>query len=430
MVPLIFILLAFAGCSMQIGDSLLAPPNLPSEYVQLEKQLKAIREEGAEYIVAESGTDRQSVQMVDLDADGYNEAVAFFRMADGVLRAYLFEYDQGGYYQLGYIEGLNARRLHSVQFLEFDGSGVQAIALSWTYDETENRGLTVTCYDDGRLTTMLQTQYKGILHADGNNDGKLDIFTVTVNDVTGAHRARVFELKGEVFEQTREVAMCSEVLNVLSIKLGRGTDGDNLLCIDSAAHGSGYVTDVIRWEKETDNLTMDSIIGSGSSTYRQAAVFCTDIDGDGRIEVPIVEKSGSGRIGWFCYGSSGREHSGETYYSVADGWYMFWPQNWQDEVFSQRTVNDGTSMTTFYVPVTAGAHSELRNALLTVYVFSGEQSSDTLQSYSGVRVLQTVGSTIYAYNIMQNDFPEYAIADWDMAGLFKIIEASSTAEGY
>ncbi len=421
------ILLVFAGCSVQVGDSLLSPPNLPSEYVELEKQLNAILDSGARYEIPETGDERQSVKLVDLDTDGFNEAVAFFRMEDSTLRAYVFEYDQGGYHQVGYIEGAGARRLYSAEFIEYTPEGFLAVALSWSYDETENRGLTIFRYGGRSLDTLLQTQYKGILYEDIHNSGSITIFTATVNDVTGAHRIRRFQFYPDgVYAQNMEVPMCSEVRNIVSMQYS-----DDKLYVDSAAHGGGYVTDVIMG---STNLTMDAVIGSGSSTFRQAAVFCTDIDGDGNIEVPVVEKSGSGRIGWYRYKDeplpTEKVHVAETYYSAADSWYMHWPDSWQDNVSAQRTAGDGVVMTTFYVPVTAGGMDEVRNALLTVYVFGGEDSSETMQSYSGVRQLRTVGSTVYAYSMLPNDFPEYSLNDNQMAELFGIIEAANSVEGY
>ena len=423
------ILLVFAGCSVQGGDSLLSPPNLPSEYVELEKQLNAILDSGARYITPETGAERQSVQLIDLNADGKNEAVAFFMMGDGALRAYFFEYGSDGYREAGFVEGIGARRLYSVDYIEFDGSTKRAIALSWTYDETQNRGLVISGYETGGVYDLLRTQYRGILYADGNHDGDLEIFTATVNDVTGAYRARVFELDGGEYQQAAEIPMCAEVRDVRSMVLGEGNGGETLIYIDSAAHGSGYVTDVISWLPQPDNLSMDGIIGSGSSTLRQASVFCRDIDNDGKIEVPMVEKIGSGRIDWYRYGGQ-KEQAAETYYSAADSWYMHWPESWQDEVSSQRTAGDGVIMTTFYVPVTAGGMNEVRNALLTVYVFGGENSSETLQSYSGVRQLRVVGNTVYAYSMLPNDFPQYALNDADMVRLFGIIEVTDSGEGY
>ena len=416
------ILLVFAGCSVQVGDSLLSPPNLPSEYVELEKQLNAILDSGARYVTPETGAERQSVKLVDLDADGFNEAVAFFRMEDGTLRAYVFEYDQGGYRQVGYIEGAGARRLYSAEFIEYT-PGFLAVALSWTYDETENRGLTVFRYGGSSLDTILQTQYKGILYENTDNSGPIDIFTATVNDVTGAHRVRRYQFYPDgAYEQNMETPLCSEVRSIVSMQYS-----DGKLYVDSAAHGGGYVTDIIRGSA---NLTMDAVIGSGSSTFRQASVFCRDIDNDGNIEVPMEEKSCTGRIGWYHYGNEEKQQVAETYYSTVDSWYMHWPESWQDEVSSQRTAGDGVIMTTFYVPVTAGGMNEVRNALLTVYVFGGEDSSETMQSYSGVRQLRVVGNTVYAYSILPNDFPQYTLNDADMVRLFGIIEVTDSGEGY
>ena len=72
---------------------------------------------------------------------------------------------------------------------------------------------------------------------------------------------------------------------------------------------------------------------------------------------------------------------------------------------------------------------EVRNALLTVYVFVGDDSTENLQSYSGVRVLGTAGSTVYGYSIMPNDFPEYSLTDRDVSDMFSIIQTSYFGEG-
>lgn len=413
---------------MQGGDSLLSPPNLPTEYVQLQKKLDAILAAGAEYTLAETGTEKQSVQMIDIDADGQNEVIAFFQMEQGQIRAYLFEYGQDGYYEVGFMEG-NARRLYSVSYPVCHQSGRRAIALSWTSDETANRILSVSGYDGQQLYTMLQTQYTGLLYGDTDARGVSKIFLTTVNDVTGAHRARVFGIEGDKYDLIGETGMCAEVRSVLSLTLGRSSDGEKLLFADSAAHGGGYVTDVIAWDSEHRNLSMDSISGSGSSTWRQAAVLSADINGDGITEVPAVEQGMSGNIGWYTYGEGSRSQVAETYYSIADQWYILWPKSWGSNVLSQRTESDDVIMTTFYVPVMAGTMGEVRNALLTVYVFVGDDSTENLQSYSGVRVLGTAGSTVYGYSIMPNDFPEYSLTDRDVSDMFSIIQTSYFGEG-
>ena len=67
---LLMILVLSGGCSLQTGDGLLLLPKVPTEYVQLQQQLDEILQEGAVYAVAEAGTNRQAVQLMDLDGDG------------------------------------------------------------------------------------------------------------------------------------------------------------------------------------------------------------------------------------------------------------------------------------------------------------------------------------------------------------------------
>ena len=68
-------------------EELYALPELPERYTALNKQLSAIQESGAEYAAPVSGSNIQPVQMMDLDGDGREEALAFFRQSDGEKRS-------------------------------------------------------------------------------------------------------------------------------------------------------------------------------------------------------------------------------------------------------------------------------------------------------------------------------------------------------
>ena len=74
--------LLLGGCAMNVStDKLYALPSLPAEYASLEAEINALLSDGAEHAAPISGSNLQSVQMVDLDGDGVEEAVAFFRKA-------------------------------------------------------------------------------------------------------------------------------------------------------------------------------------------------------------------------------------------------------------------------------------------------------------------------------------------------------------
>ena len=79
--------LSLAGCAAPKltldPEELYALPELPERYTALNQQLSAIQEGGAEYATPVSGSNIQPVQMMDLDGDGREEALAFFRQQEG-----------------------------------------------------------------------------------------------------------------------------------------------------------------------------------------------------------------------------------------------------------------------------------------------------------------------------------------------------------
>ena len=93
---LCLVVLTASGCG-NIGftldpQALYSLPKLPPKYDALNTLLAEIENGGAEYAAPASGTNIQAVQMVDLDGDGQEEAVAFFRNAsdEKSLKIYIF----------------------------------------------------------------------------------------------------------------------------------------------------------------------------------------------------------------------------------------------------------------------------------------------------------------------------------------------------
>lgn len=419
-VALIIILLLCCGCTMEMGDSLFALPNLPTEYVQLQQQLDAIIQSGAEYTYAEEGVDKQAVQMIDLDADGKDEVIAFFMTDRSSFRTYLFEYGIEGYYQVGYIE-CYGRRLHRVDYPILDGQGKRAIALSWNYDNTVNYGMTVSGYDGVSLYTMLETQYTQNLFTDVDGNGVEELFLTEVNSATGVYTASAYAIEDKEYTLLGQTYLDDDVKSVVNMQVGQNTEGELLWYLDFAALGGGYMTDVLMLDIALENLSPSS----ADDTRRVTAIYSADIDGDGIIEVP---KDSEGRFEWYAYTSKGRVLESITYHNLNDGWYIFWPENWSSSVKAERTPSEGVVMTTFYVPSTGGFSGEVRNTLLTVYSFTGDNRDQYYQSYSNIKGLETVGDTIYGFIIVENDYPQYAVTADKIYDSFHLMQSEWTRE--
>ena len=98
--------LSLAGCAAPKltldPEELYALPELPERYTALNQQLSAIQEGGAEYATPVSGSNIQPVQMMDLDGDGREEALAFFAPVPRIAEKLRTLCDVGlGYVKLG-----------------------------------------------------------------------------------------------------------------------------------------------------------------------------------------------------------------------------------------------------------------------------------------------------------------------------------------
>ena len=112
--------LLLGGCAQAPSDeTFYRLPKLPAEYESLETLIDALLDGGAEYAAPTSGSNLQSVQMVDLDGDGEEEAVAFFRRSsdERPMKIYVFRAADDSYEQYCVIEG-TANSIYSINYIE------------------------------------------------------------------------------------------------------------------------------------------------------------------------------------------------------------------------------------------------------------------------------------------------------------------------
>ena len=116
------LLLCATGCSFTLSpQELYRLPKLPAEYTELDNRIGEILAEGAEYAAPASGSNIQPVQLLDLNGDGQEEAVAFFRnpSAEKPLKICIFTPVEDGYEQTAAIES-SATSINSIVYSFFN----------------------------------------------------------------------------------------------------------------------------------------------------------------------------------------------------------------------------------------------------------------------------------------------------------------------
>ena len=168
--------LLLSGCMFTTPEtSLYRLPKLAGEYESLESQIDALLTNGAEYAAPTSGSNLQSVQMIDLDGDGSEEAVAFFRKAteERPVKIYFFRSNGDSYEQMALIEG-TASSIYSITYYDLDGDGRREILVGFK-SGTELQVLAVYTLRGSEPLNLLTTAYLRYAGSDLTGDGRQEL---------------------------------------------------------------------------------------------------------------------------------------------------------------------------------------------------------------------------------------------------------------
>lgn len=339
-------------------EELYALPELPAKYTELNAQLNAILEGGAEYAAPTSGTNIQPVQLTDLDGDGQQEAVAFFRKADDErpLKIYIFSALGDSYEQSAVIEGSGAS-VYSVVYSDLDGDGRTELIVGWRVN-AELQALSVYALPAAGPTELLRSvSYVRYANADLNGDG-LQELVVLHSDEEGEGVADYYDWQGGTLalQSPARISVTMAELNQQGrLYTGQLRGGRPALFVTGVTEESGAVTDVLALRNgELTNIVLSEATGVSGVIAPFYGLYPMDINGDGLTEVPFPVSAGGAppyhRIDWRSFALDGTgETAASTYHSVEDGWYLQLPQSWVDRVETERSTTPGESSVTFYM---------------------------------------------------------------------------------
>ena len=183
-------IMLLSGCSglprfSASPQDLYSLPALPANYTELNSRINEILGSGAEYAAPTAGTNIQSVQMVDLDGDGGEEALAFFRNSgdEKPMKIYVFSARGDTYEQTGLIEG-SGTAIYSIDYKDLDGDGRKEIAVGWKA-ATELQVLEVYTLGKNGAEMLLRTNYVRYVIQDMDGDGRQELVVLRSDEEGG-----------------------------------------------------------------------------------------------------------------------------------------------------------------------------------------------------------------------------------------------------
>lgn len=380
--------LLLAGCYSFNSDSLYALPLRSQEYRELQKAVEAALG-GGSYSAPVSGNNLQPIQQVDLDGDLVDEVLVFCKMeGERPLRVLILRREEGRFTLACTLDG-DGTAFDSVQYAQIDGLPGMELLLSRRIGEQVQQFLSVYTFRDGKAQELMSSGYAAYTVLDLDGDQRSDIFVLRANADGPRAYAELYRFGGGELQKDAEASLSTGADSVKRVLTGEVAQGVPAVFVASAYDENNLITDVFALDQNVfTNITQNDESGQSAQTVRNYYVYSTDIDGDGVIELPntlalpaLEGDSGSEgqyRIEWYSLSTDGtRTEKKCTYHNFAEGWFLFLPENWRQNLCVTKHRDEaGISGTELGLLGEDGSVS----ALVTIYAFTGEQAPELSQA--------------------------------------------------
>ena len=333
------VVMLLTSCTSSGGmvENMLSPPKLLSEQAQIIAALQDDVSKNISLVYPKNGSYRSAFVMFDLDGDGVEEAIAFYRvnavnniegnvtLKDNVRINVLGKRD-GAWRSLCDVQG-DGTDIESINFAYLNGRNVKELMIGFTAGaESEN---TFVCYSfaSAYLDSYFKTEYMSysVLDYGENLCNKLVVLRESA-----AGQNKEMQIIGFVFDaisDTMTVPLYGETETYLQIKARVRPDFSAYIYIDEKS-GDGYTTEVIRIQGgKIENLFYSK--GNDAKNqlfYKSEPILCTDVNNDGYMDVatmsPIPLADGGENVSlvqWKTIAGKSAEDCMLNYYNVNYG---------------------------------------------------------------------------------------------------------------
>ena len=296
---LIFIL---SGCKLSVlpADKLIRPPKSGAE---IESVIEKFIGENIFLQTPSSPTSefKTPLTLIDLDADGTEEAIAFYTTAsnDSNVHINVLKHIGDEWISIGDFSGYG-NKIESLSFRNLSKDMQQYdIVATWSFIDSK----VVTIHKlsgTGRRTTLRSVcneSYSSMSYVDVDTDGLYEIFLVSGDfaDKEKVPTAKVIRVENY---GVLNLGMISLSRDIVSFKNSYCQEVNNekipmLAVLDYENANKEFSTEVLYWNAEKsalEILRVDSVTKVAFSTVRSLPILSADINGDTYIDIPVQER--------------------------------------------------------------------------------------------------------------------------------------------
>ena len=298
---ILIVAMLFSSCSSDSlilpADSLLSPPLFYEEYEELVETFKKSVQYETILCSPRKGDYRSAIVVEDLDSDGVDEAIVFYKNSNdpSVARMNHFDYIDDRWISFGDFNGYGAE-VENVVVSDLDKDGKSEILVLWNTSGVSS-GNILSVYRADSINQKFNEIcnescfISSVVDIDGN--GRKDIFLISQNNLQGVNQkvAKTLRLSGGSIVLFGETKLDPNISKYTSIKTEKSSDTSPMrIYVDALKGEQQMITEVIYWDKIKSELCaplLDAETLINSSTLRYEPIESRDINNDGIIDIPV-----------------------------------------------------------------------------------------------------------------------------------------------
>ena len=404
------LLFCLSGCYSGNIDQYFSLPMASEEYQQLQSLIDEELASGSEYAAPTHGSYRQSVQLSDVDGDGVDEALAFFRDGGKNPKINIYSSENGEYQLVLSLSG-EGSSIGRIDYADLTGDGQKELLVSWQISSGVSV-LSVYSISGWSGDVLLSTDSAEFVTGDINRDGRDELLNLrAANSTTYLIDQYSFALGQE--PQATSAALSADIASLQRLRMITLAGDAPALLAESTLTTGDLVSDLfVCRDGSLINLTMNRSTQISETRRSYSLVYAQDIDGDGCTEIPHPQQLYSRgdevfwSIAWFRYDASGRASTVmTTYHCVTDNWYLVLPSGWDVGLTAQR--DDSVSGERAVILSRLRSDGSLEN-YVAIYAIIGENRYERAKLENRF-LLQEEGTTVYAAEILDGKTDENTI---------------------
>lgn len=410
---LFLVICLLGGCSGMSIDELYCLPKASEDYYDLQEALSQALGNGLSYDAPASGARREPVQLVDLDHDGTDEAVAFFRSSqDGSVAAYIFA-RRDSQYELADQIPCSGSAVGAVEYADLDGSGSLELLITCQVSEAVTQALQVSRYQNNAAESLLTAPCGRYVLTDLNGDGAKEILCITDSGAEASAAVTYYTYVGGQMKTGQELRLSENYSDILNIAQGTLEDGTEAVLITGTAEDQ-MKTDVLIQNDQAELTAVDCGTLGSSAQLQGGDLYPRDMDGDGNLEIPKGKvlpeyEAGSGTqwtVEW--YGLTAKGKFGlkcSTYHCFDEGWYLELPESWDDTIsVREKSETDGACTIHSVGFYQKSSGRKAGTEIVTIYALYGAARQEQVEA-RGLTSLYSDTDMILAVEINEDAAP-------------------------